>query len=87
LTKRSHVYSRFPILVKDKLLVYKKVKKAGVDLGFTFSYKLPQYFPNENGKYPNTDYIIGHILNVPICRNMSSNKNIAIILEKALQKS
>lgn len=33
LTIRSHTYSRFPILVTDKHLVYQKVKQVGVDLG------------------------------------------------------
>ena len=76
LTKRTHTYSRFPILVKDKIQFYKAVKKQGVDLGFTFSYKLPQYFSNYEKTYKNTDFIIKHILNIPISQNMDINKRI-----------
>jgi dTDP-4-amino-4,6-dideoxygalactose transaminase len=86
LTIRSHTYSRFPILVTDKHLVYQKVKQVGVDLGFTFSYKLPQYFENDHStaSYPNTDFIIAHILNIPIHRQMMINYSIISKIKQAL---
>ena len=85
LKNRIHTYSRFTILVKDKMLFYKAVKKQGVDLGFTFSYKLPQYFQNDSGEYPNTDFVIKHILNIPINMNMSFNEAIAQKLKIVLK--
>jgi hypothetical protein len=73
---RTHSYSRFPILVKNKMDVYKKVMHHGVDLGFTFSYMLTEYFPPDDRTYQNTEYLVSHILNIPISRYPNLNKKI-----------
>ena len=86
LSQRDHTYSRFPILVHDKDLFYNRVRQFGVDLGFTFSYKLPQYLSEyrQPVTYNNTDFIINHILNIPIHRKMSVNQLIIKRIQQAL---
>ncbi len=78
LQNRFHTYARFPILVKNKYQVYETIKKLGVDLGFTFSYTLPQYFMNNDDLegYINTNFIINHILNIPIHRRLQVNHRV-----------
>ena len=82
LENKQHTYSRFSILVENKNEVYKTVKKHGVDLGFTFSYKLSQYFNKD--RYENADYIISKILCIPMTNNLDKNKEIILRVRKAL---
>ena len=80
---RLHTYSRFPILVKEKEKVYQFVKKEGVDLGFTFSYKLPQYY-EDIVECKETDFIIESILCIPITNDLKVNKQIIQRVKKGL---
>ncbi len=84
INKKLHTYSRFPILVKNKNSVYQSVKKQGVDLGFTFSYKLPQYFSDEKGEFKNTDFVIENILCIPITNSFKENERIIKKVKRGL---
>ena len=76
-----HTYSRFSILVKDKQTFYKYCNKHGLDLGFTFSYLLSDYYGISRKEFPNSKYIAEHILNIPIYLSDKLNKNINLILK------
>jgi len=84
LSEKTHAYSRFPILVKDKNTFYREVRKEGVDLGHSFSYKLPQYYLNKSTHVPNTDWVMEHILNIPIHPDARVNE---IIMERITNAS
>ena len=74
---KTHTYSRFPILIRNKYKFHEEVRKKGVDLGFTFSYILPQYFQSEGARnYHNAKYIADNILHIPITNNLELNYKI-----------
>ncbi len=82
---KIHTYARFPFLIANKYEFHDRVRRKGIDLGFTFSYTLPQYFSAEKPEdYPNAKYIADHILNIPITRNPAVNKRIITTICKEL---
>ena len=82
---QAHSYSRFPVLLQnadgrafDKRYVHQIGVRHGIDLGFTFSYKMSSYFPHTRGQnFKNTDWIIERIYNVPIHPNPEINHRTA----------
>lgn len=81
---RESTYSRFALLVPNKDAFHAAAHSLGLDLGYTFSYKLSQYRNEWDCSVPNTDFIVKHIVNIPISRNASTNDRISRCLTRVL---
>ena len=72
------VNSRIPILINKEILkskdqVHHELLKYHLDLGYTFSYMLPSYFKKKSHLFPNTEFVIKRILNIPIASSLKIN--------------
>jgi aminotransferase len=67
---------RFPILVREdrKHDLYQRMRKDGIDLGFSYSYAL-----GEAGRYPGASRFAGESLNLPVHTGVSLTKAQRII--------
>ena len=79
-----HTYSKFPVLVKNRDEFYKLALKNGLELSLTFNNKLPQ-FSEKVSTHLNTDFIISHIICIPISTNNKRNKECIKIFKSCLE--
>ncbi len=94
LTDGLATFARFPVLLgpkwgeteKDllaaKIELHRIANHWGVDLGFTFPYKMTSYFDNQkDDRIPQTDWIIDRVLNIPIHLDEKVNRKTVRVLE------
>jgi perosamine synthetase len=67
---------RMPLRVRDKRMIYRKVLRSGIDLGWSFDYTVSS--PTESENFPNASVIARSVLNLPIHEGVSGPQALRI---------